>query len=176
MIEILKQGLIGQYEAALSMFNTCVMQCPDDNWESRVGNFPFWHVAYHTLYFADLYLAPNDQAFEPPDFYRENYQYFGRLPQAPHEVVVADMPYDRQVILDYVQHCLRKVSTSLAAETAESLQGSSGFWWYTVPRAEFHMINIRHIQHHASHLALSLRRDVDIDIGWRGSGFEPQQP
>ena len=45
-----KQSLVGQYHAALSMLKDCVSRCLNEQWEGNVGNFPFWHVAYHTLY------------------------------------------------------------------------------------------------------------------------------
>ena len=176
MIELFKNGLLGQYQAALSMFHACVARCPEDKWEGHIGSFPFWHVAYHTLYYTDLYLSPDEDSFNPPSFYRENYQFFGCLPWPPHETVVADVPYDRDVILEYVHHCKRKASASIAAETPESLQGASGFWWYEIPRAEFHLNNVRHVQHHGAHMSLYLRRLSDIEIGWVASGIEDESP
>ena len=60
MIELFKNALTGQFQAALSMFNACVSQCSEDKWEGDVGNFPFWHVAYHTLYYTDMYLSRDE--------------------------------------------------------------------------------------------------------------------
>ena len=37
-------------------------------------------------------------------------------------------------------------------------------------RAELHLYNIRHIQHHAAQLILRLRLDTDVDIPWVGRG------
>jgi len=50
MIELFKKSLVGQFHAALSMFNDCVSRCPAEQWENNVGNYPFWNVAYHTLF------------------------------------------------------------------------------------------------------------------------------
>jgi len=160
------------FHAALSMRNTCVSQCPDEEWETNVGNFLFWQVAYHTLYYADLYLSPNEKSFTPPSFHRENYQFFGRLPWPPHETVLADDPYDKETILAYLQRCRRKASEMITEETTASLEGPCGFWWYRIPRSEFHMNNVRHIQHHAAQMSQHLRGSVGIEIGWVGSGFE----
>ena len=54
------------------------------------------------------------------------------------------------MLLNYVELCREKARRSLAAETAESLAGESGFWWYKITRAEFHLNNIRHLQHHTA--------------------------
>jgi hypothetical protein len=167
MIDLFKSTLIGQYEAALLMFKDAASRCPDDKWEGNVGDFPFWHVAYHTLFFTDLYLSLSPESFEPPEFYRENYQFFGRLPPS-NEPLVADIPYGRETILAYVEHCRRKALRSIEEETSESLRGPCGFWWYKIPRSEFHLDNIRHVQHHAAQMSLYLKRVSGIDIDWVG--------
>ena len=107
-------------------------------------------MAYHTLFFVDFYLSANEESFESRDFQRENYHFFGRLPYPPFETATADDPYPRDVLLNYVELCREKARRSLAAETAESLAGESGFWWYKITRAEFHLNNIRHLQHHTA--------------------------
>ncbi len=168
MSEPFKDALVQQFHAALSMLRASVVACPDNRWEANVGTFPFWHVAYHTLYITDLYLSPNLGAFAPRSFHREHYEFFGRLPWPPFEEVVADNPFDKRLILDYVQLCREKASASVAAETDTSLSGPSGFDWYKIPRGEFHLNNIRHIQHHAAQMSLALRRSDDIEIGWVG--------
>jgi len=165
-LDTLKLALIGQYNAALSMFEDCVRRCPDDQWTASVGSRPFWHVAYHVLYYTDLYLSPNLESFEPRDFCREDYHFLGRLPFPPFEEVAADIPYDRETILGYADHCRKKMPESVNAETAESLDGPCGFSWYEIPRAEFHLNNIRHLQHHTAQLILHLRRTAGIGIGW----------
>ena len=174
MLELFKKSLQGQFEAALSMLGACVSQCPDDKWEDRVGSYPFWHVAYHALFYADLYLSRDHAAFEPRPFYREDYQYFGKRPSPPHEPVVADVVYDRATLAGYVAFCRNKAAQTIAAETDESLAGPSGFWWYQIGRAEFHLNNVRHVQHHAAQMSLSLRNSAGIGIDWVGSGWRDQ--
>ena len=61
MIEFFKKCLVGQFGASLSVLNQCAQQCPDERWEGLVGNHAFWHVAYHTLFFTDLYLSPDER-------------------------------------------------------------------------------------------------------------------
>ena len=172
MIELYKRSLINQFHAALSMLHDCVSKCPDENWSNKVGNFPFWHVVYHAVFYTDLYLSRNEQSFTPPSFHRENYQFFGQLPWPPHETVLADNPYDKTTLLEYIQHCCRKATDTITAETVESLDGPCGFWWYEIPRLEFHINNVRHIQHHAAQIGLYLRNSAGIEIGWVGSGFK----
>lgn len=168
MIELFKKSLVGQFHAALSMFNDCVSRCPAEQWENNVGNYPFWNVAYHTLFYVDFYLSPNEQSFSPQGFHRENSEHF--VP--PHERVIPDDPYDQATLRGYVQHCKRRAIESIESETSESLAGTSGFSWYKIPRSEFHLNNIRHLQHHAAQMSLHLRNSSDVDVRWVGSGFK----
>ena len=170
MLDALKQSVIGQYEASLAMLEDCFRQCPDEAWEGEVGDFAFWHVAYHAIFYTDLYLSENLDSYEPREYCRENYQFFGRLPFPPYESFVAEDAYDRQTLVEYVGHCRQKVRRSVGEETAESLQGPCGFWWYKIPRGEFHLNNIRHVQHHAAQMSLYLKRAAGVQIEWVGGG------
>lgn len=169
MLELYKNTLGSQLNAALTMFREAVVQCPDENWEGNVGDHAFWHVAYHTLFFTDLYLSRDDKSFEARDLHRENYHFLGKKPFPPYEILVADDPYTRDVILEYVEICRRKAEEAIGSETGESLEGPSGFFWYEVPRAELYVINIRHVQHHGAQMALYLRKTAGIGIDWVGN-------
>ena len=70
MIDYLKTVLTRQYEASLCMLDGCVRRCPAEYWEGRVGNGTFRQVAYHTLYFTDLYLSRGKAALEQREFHR----------------------------------------------------------------------------------------------------------
>ena len=170
MVELFKKSIVSQFNASLSVLNACVVQCPEDDWEGPVGNHAFWHVAYHTLFYTDLYLSPNEGSFRPPGFHREDYQFFGQKPWPPYETVVADVPYPKEVIVEYLETCRRKAAEVIASEQPESLEGPCGFWWYKVPRAEFYLINLRHIQHHSAQMSLCLRKSAGIGIEWVATG------
>ena len=69
--------------------------------------------------------------------------------------------------------CRQKAADTVAAETAETLAGPSGFEWLKFTRAETHVYNIRHIQHHTGQLGAYLRRfDEAINPKWVGSGWK----
>jgi hypothetical protein len=45
-----------------------------------------------------------------------------------------------------------------------------------LPRAELHVYNIRHIQHHSAQLIMRLRLDCDVDVPWISSGWRDPAP
>ena len=169
MIELIRASFVRQFEAVLCHLHNAIVRCPADQWEEPIGDYPFWQVAYHALFYLDFYLSPSESAFTPQSFHRRDYEHFGF--NADGQPCTADIPYDKEVLLDYIQHSRNKIDEIIAAETEVSLAGPSGFWWYKIPRSEFHLNNIRHIQHHAAQLSLVLRKETDAGVDWVGSGW-----
>jgi hypothetical protein len=167
MIDYFKQIVTTQYEASLAMLNQCIAACPTEHWEGKIANGTFRWVAYHALFFTDLYLSPNEHAFSLRDVHRR-----GGDERQP----IESSGLSKDDTLIYLPLCRQKIHESLACETEASLAGPSGFSWYKITRGEMHLVNIRHIQHHAGQLSAYLRR-VDEQLKdrktlrWIGSGW-----
>lgn len=168
MIDFFKGIVTSQYEAALAMVNHCVAACRDEYWEQKIANATFRQVAYHTLFFTDLYLSPSNEAFELRDLHQR-----GGDERGP----ALSPGLSREETLAYVKVCRQKIADSVAAETPQTLEGPSGFSWRKgMSRGELHVYNIRHIQHHAGAMAAYLRR-VDPELKdrealrWVGQGW-----
>src|SRR4051812_3237530 len=69
MLDFYKQLVAAQYEAALCMLNQCVVACFEQYWDGRIANDTFRQIAYHTLFFTDLYLSPKEEAFTLRDLH-----------------------------------------------------------------------------------------------------------
>lgn len=169
MIATIRQSIAGQYGAGLTMLRGCIEQADGACWLGLVGQFPFWHVAYHVVYYVDLYLSPDERSFRPPGFHREGYNYLGPQPWAPDMRIVVDHPFDKSAVLDYLASVRRQVSISVAAETDATLAGQSGFPWLPFNRLELHLYNIRHLQHHCGQLAAAVRQELASGVPWTGS-------
>ena len=164
MIDYLKTVLTRQYEASLCMLDGCVRRCPAEHWEGKIGNGTFRQVAYHTLFFTDLYLSRAKAALEQREFHRRGGS--RRIGADP------DGGLAQVETLAYLAVCRRKAVETLAAETLESLQGPSGFSKLRFSRGELHLYNIRHVQHHTGQLSAYLRRVADDGKGaWVKSGW-----
>src|SRR5207244_2511582 len=165
MLEYIKTILRGQFEAALCMLNQCVEACPPQHWEGKIANGTFRWVAYHTLFFVDLYLSTED-AFTLRDVHER-----GGDEREP----VLSPGLSKDETLSYLKVCRHRMLETLASETPGSLQGPSGFSWKPISRGELHIQNLRHVQHHTAQLSAYLRR-VDKELSdrsalpWVGSG------
>ncbi len=169
--QTLKPILLAQFEAALAMLRQCLERCPPEHWDGLIAKYPFWMVAYHTLCFDDCYLAPSDAAWVPST----GPGGFHPAGRAELEEEYPSRRFERDELLryaDFVRDRLRRVlGEGTEGETAGSLAGPSGFPWLPFTRAELHLYNLRHIQHHTGQLTAFLRR-VGVETGWVKSGWK----
>ena len=66
-----------QFGIAIDEFGSTLRDCPNELWEKRLwddqpdqwvanGFSAFWYLAYHTLFWLDLYLSGAEEGFVPP--------------------------------------------------------------------------------------------------------------
>ena len=161
--------LAAQYGAALGMLRAAITRADHATWRAFVGQFPFWHVAYHTLFHTDLYLSRDTASFQPQPFHREGYNVLGPTAWAPPAKVAVDDPYPQDLMAAYADTCVAKAKRETEAETDATLAGPTGFEWLTFTRLEAHLYNLRHVQHHTGQLAAALRRQGLAGVEWIGS-------
>jgi hypothetical protein len=164
----INQILTNQFEAALCMLGHAIAACPPEHWEEKIASGTFRWVAYHTLFYVDLYLSPSEEAFQRHEFHERGGDERG---------VGMNDGLEQDEARAYLEICRQKMLAALESETSESLAGPSGFSWYPISRGELHINNIRHIQHHTGALYAYLRR-VDESfrepvnpLPWIGSGW-----
>ena len=173
------QTLIGrQFAAAIQMLRAAIEACPPELWDDRTQGTPFWHIAYHALYYVDLYLSPDEKSFATQPFH-ETYAHFLPGDYGDHAGVVAtpSHAFSKTQLLGYADHCLEKCDDVFASLTDERVLERCGFWWYELNVGEFLLNNMRHAQHHAGQLMLLVRRHADVGAEWLGTrDNEPASP
>lgn len=171
-IDTYRSVTIGQFEAALGMMKICLERCPEELWDTHIAQMPFWLVAYHTLCFVDCYLAPSDEAWQPRQTEGNGIGPGGLHPKGRAELEdeFPSRRFERGELLAYVEICRTRLHEAMAAETAESLAGPSGFAWVKTSRAELHLYNLRHAAHHVGALSAFLHRH-NVGVSWVFSGF-----
>lgn len=154
MLELYKQSVLSQFEAALWMLHDCIQKCPDGHWSgptSIIGKFEYWYVAHHVLSWVDRYLSPNEETIVS----RPEFELAGHGDELGE---YSGQPLTRVDMTSYVMICLARLREVFAAETEESLRGESGFRWIETSRAELHLYSMRHVMHHTGQLSAFLRR------------------
>lgn len=76
----MQKEITSQYLAALEMMKRVIDKCPDELWQNATFTNPFWHIAYHALFYVHLYAQPEEAAFVPWEKHRPNLNGFGPRP------------------------------------------------------------------------------------------------
>lgn len=157
-MEALRSALKSQYHATFAMLRAAIRDCPEELWTSSDGHAnPYWRIAYHTLYYTDLYLQPNNKVFRPWEHNQRGIQRLERQRKSYR-------PYTKAEVLDYWRVCDSNVDD--AVEALDLNAPKSGFAWYRIPKLELQIVNIRHVQYHEAQLADRLRTVTGRGVGW----------
>jgi len=155
----LKTSIWQQFGAAIEMLADAIKLCPDELWTAVLWNDPddeaygqFWFVAYHTLYWLDLYLMGTEEGFNPPaPFIR------GSLPEKP---------YTKDQIRVYLDQCRRTCKETIEALTDEKASRRCTFEWMEPSFLELQLYSMRHVQEHASQMNLLLGQHEVVGLDW----------
>lgn len=158
-IAIIDQHMIlRQFGTALDMFESALRGCPPELWEKPLwqdqpdqwvakGFGTFWYLAYHTLFWLDLYLTGAEEGFQPPaPFDLVEMQDGETLPHV----------YTRAELLGYLATCRQRLNETVSALTPEQANRICRFPWGEVPFAELILYVLRHVVEHAAQLQLFL--------------------
>ena len=162
----LQSILKSQYRAALAMLLEAIESCPLELWTSDRYLNPTWQVAYHTLYYTDLYLQASESGFVPWEHHRPDHQHFA-------EDSAARTPLRPYSIEEAREYCVRlRDGLDAALARLDLTARDSGISWYRMTLLELQLLTLRHLQHHAGQLADRLRQTADRGLEWVGDGSE----
>lgn len=156
----LKNMVWQQMGAAIDTLDDAISLCPDPLWAAVLWKDPddaqygqFWFVAYHTIFWLDLYLSgATYEGFKPPaPFIR------GRLP---------DQPYTKVQLRAYLDQCRRKCQMTFEALTDEQASQRLTYEWFEASYLEMQLYSMRHLQEHAGQLSLLLGQHGVEGMDW----------
>lgn len=163
-----KEMLWSQFGAAIDMFTDTLRDCPEEMWQQKLwddkpdqwfamGFASFWYLAYHTLFWMDLYLFGAEEGFSPP-------APFDLVEMEPHEAL--PRVYSRDELLGYTETCRRKCRQIIDNLTHEQANRLCLFSWGELPYAELLLYNLRHVQEHGAQLRMFLGQQVGKAASW----------
>ena len=155
-----------QFGAAIDMLENALRACPETLWNAQVWADPsqrtefseFWYIAYHTLFWLDLYLFGQVEGFAPPAPYT--------LDELDPAGLLPDRRYTPDELLSYIDHCRQKCRQAVDTLTDEKAQQRCTFLWGEVSYAELLLDNMRHVQEHAAQLNLILGQETGKPARW----------
>lgn len=157
-----------QFGAAIDMLDNALRACPDELWGDRLWSdhtlppeaTQFWYVAYHTLFWLDLYLSGSAEGFAPPaPFTLAELDPAGLLPERR---------YSRDELHTYLDHCRKKCQATLDALTDQQALHSCRIGRQQGSFAELLLYNMRHVQEHAAQLNMFVGQQGGSAGAWVG--------
>ncbi len=155
----LKNIIWQQFGASIDMLDDAISLCPTQLWTAVLWKNPdhaeygqFWFVAYHAIFWLDLYLTGSSDGFAPPaPFIR------GKLP---------DKPYTKDQISTYLHQCRAKCLTTIEALTDGKAAQRCTVDWGEISFLELQLYTMRHVQEHAAQLSLLLGQNEVSGMDW----------
>lgn len=171
--------MLSEFESAIDRFARALKDCPDEYWNSSLWvvkrtdpwMWPkngdgdgrteemiqvfssFWLIAYHCLFFLDLYCWDETGTFAtPPEFAN------GPEDQGIDEFGAARFPnvtYSREQLLNYVEYCRRRVRETLAnlTDTQRAIRLSPGHPHAGKTFEQLLGVNLAHVREHGAQLS-----------------------
>ena len=153
-----KEIIWQQFGAAIDMLENAMLACPEELWSDRSEQPEFWYVAYHALFWLDLYLSDSAEGFVPPSpFTLSELDPTGLLPERV---------YTKKELQTYLGLSRRKCRATIEALTDEKTHERFVFGSIDLNFGELMLYNMRHVQHHAAQLNLILRQKFDSAPRW----------
>jgi uncharacterized damage-inducible protein DinB len=148
--QIWREAVWQQLGGAIAMLERAIVACPDNLWAANVGTRQFWHTAYHTLFFLDLYLFGTTDGFTPPPPFS--------LTELDPADVRPERQYTKSELLEYLRYCRQKYRTTIESLTDLEAVRVVEFDWLRMKMGELLLYSLRHVQHHTAQLNLALRQ------------------
>ena len=162
MMDFWRSAIRHQFHAAIDMLANAIEACPDFVWSGQ-GKGAFWYLAFHVLFFLDLYLSPEDESrFHPPPP-------FGLTELEP-KVVLPERAYRKDQLLGYLEHRRKKLDAVMAGMTEAWIAIPCPFPYRKMSNGELLLYNMRHVQHHAAQLHMLLRQATNSAPDWVSKG------
>ncbi len=157
-----RENIWNQFGAAIDTLSDAIHLCPDHLWAVQMWKDPederygqFWFIAYHTLFWLDLFLTGTKEGFKPPiPFIR------GKLP---------DQPYTKEQIIAYLSVCRDKCQSTIEGLTDDRALQRCKFEWMEPTFLELLLYCMRHVQEHAVQLSLVLGQHEVTGMDWVAS-------
>ncbi len=167
MHEIWKEAVWQQFGAAIDMLANAIRECPDDVWGDQTAEPQYWALAFHTLFWLDLYLGGTSEGYHPPEpFGLEEMDPAGVLPPRV---------YTREELMTFLLACRSRCKAIIEEMDGESAKRLCHFGKRVQPFGELLIYNMRHVQHHAAQLNLLLRQRTNSAPLWVGRALaEPR--
>ena len=146
----MQDALRQQFGATLDDLESALRAIPESHWEAGENwKHQPWYLAYHSLFWLDLYLGESSDDYRPPAPFTLSEMQENRPPERV---------YTRDELLGWLAGCRAALAARLETlATPDDLRRVCRLHWGEMQAGELMLYNLRHVQHHVGQLNLRLR-------------------
>lgn len=152
----LKTSIWQQFGAAIDYLASNVRVYPEHLWQhtmwetgdKRAELAQPWYIAYHTVFWLNLYLTGTEDGFLPPPPFT--------LIEQDENGPIPERPYTKAEILDYLQRGRETCKATIESLTDEMAERWCQFGWGELSFLQLLLYNMRHVQEHTAQLNMLL--------------------
>lgn len=154
----MQDAIYQQFGASVDSLEAAIQACPKALWKTGERWHQPWYLAFHTVFWLDLYLSESASKYQPPPP-------FTRCELEAN--VFPERPYTQEEILSWLQLSRKNLTKRLATiSTREDARRSCHLHWGEMEAAELLLYNLRHVQHHAAQINLLIRQSGGEPSAW----------
>lgn len=154
-----------QLGASIDALAKAIEVCPNGLWADRDRQPEYWYLAYHTIFWLDLYLDDSPDQYRPPAPYGlEELDPAGLLPP---------QVYTQEQMLSFLAHSRARARRVIGLLTEQQAKLPYRFGNVDITVAEKFLYTMRHVQHHTAQMHLILRQTIDSAPRWTFKAMDP---
>ena len=142
---MIKKVLQSQYDKCFHIFQETIKNYDKEIWfDEKNYKTPAWQITYHAIFYANIYCSPTEKDIVHWQKEIKHYRDFKKMDEYRKNGEVIE-PYSITDMGEYLEFLKDKVPMYL-----DSINPEERCWpfWYDESQLEFHINNLRHIQHH----------------------------
>ncbi len=156
-MDALKGALKGQYHAGMDMMKGAIDACPPEMWAAGKPPRQFYRLAYHALFYTELYLQVHVDDFVRWEHHRDEVE------GDEHTEILEPEPYTKEQLVEFWQRVDDRIDPLI--DKIDLSAKDCGIPWYKIPKLDHVLLNLRHLQEHAGQLRDRLL-EAGIDQRW----------
>lgn len=156
--------LQAQYDKCLHMLEETVTGYDPSLWfDSESYQSPAWQIAYHALFFTNIYCSATEDAIVAWPKLKPRFDRLAGVRDSSDSATLSAGAYSQADIREFLDFIRAQIPQYL-----EAFEPEEPCWpdWYDEPQLEFHLNNLRHTQHHNAELTERRNNVTNFRYRW----------
>ena len=155
--------------AAFEMLSNAIKNANDDVWNNTDDERRFWNIAYHVVFFCDIYLSDFDPEIDNVEEQYSLPEYLKDWKDSINFDTVHEPAMPKEVLQRFLEDTRSRLRFRFTDGTVEDQIEEKATSWLKMTKGAVLLYNMRHIMQHIGHLNDILRKHDMPASRWMAS-------